>query len=294
MEGQVHAFLSYLRVEKGLSENTIAAYRRDLKKFAAFISKRKANVQNVRRSEIVDFLASLYYCKLDSRTVARHMVSLRQFFRFLLSEGEIKEDPAQHFESPKFRSRLPAYLSIDEVEQLLAIPDTDTILGLRDRAMIEMLYSSGLRVSELLHLKISDLNFESGVLRCVGKGDKERLVPVGRPALEAVRNYLRSSRPELLRNRKADVLFLNNRGGRFARENFWRLLSRYGQRAGLRMRLSPHKLRHSFATHLLERGADLRSVQMLLGHSSITTTQIYTHVAQDRLRQVYKEHHPRA
>ncbi len=294
MQNLIRAFLTYIRVEKGLSDNTISAYGRDLAKFAAFVEKSGRNVGEIRRDEVVDFLGSLYRRGLDSRSVARHLVALRHFFRFAVSEGIIKEDPAEHVESPRFRSSLPTHLSVEEVNRLLAQPDTKTVLGLRDRALIELLYSTGLRVSELVGLRIGDLQMEPGCLRCVGKGDKERLVPVGRPALAAIREYLRAARPRLLRGRTSPYLFLNRFGGRLGRIGFWKTLTLYGKRAGLRVKLTPHQLRHSFATHLLERGADLRSVQMMLGHADISTTQIYTHVVQERLKQVYKAHHPRS
>jgi len=283
-----------MRVEKGLADNTVHAYRRDITKFAEFAATRKLSTKDVTRSDIVDFLGSLYRRKLDSRSVARHLVTVRNFFRFALIEGYIDDDPAATIESPKFRQSLPEFLSLEEVDRLLRQPDTKSIVGLRDRAMIELLYSCGLRVSELCGLKVSDLEAESGCLRCIGKGNKERLVPVGRQALEIVREYLRTSRPELLQGNASTNLFLNQRGRKIDRVSFWKTLAAYGRKAGLRKPLKPHMLRHSFATHLLDRGADLRSVQMMLGHSDISTTQIYTHVVEERLKQVYKAHHPRA
>jgi integrase/recombinase XerD len=294
VEALIRSFLNYLRVEKGLSENTISAYGRDLKKFATYAEKERRTLEQIGRDDIVDFLRSLYRRKLDSRSVARHLVSLRQFFRFGVSEELMRDDPTMNVESPKFRSSLPSHLSVDEVDRLLAQPDLKTVRGLRDKAMIELLYSTGLRVSELCGLRTGDLQMEAGVLRCIGKGDKERLVPVGGAAIRAVQQYLRESRPKLLRGRQSPHLFVSHRGSRLARNGLWAILSRYGRRAGLRMKMTPHKLRHSFATHLLERGADLRSVQMMLGHADISTTQIYTHVMQERLKQVYKAHHPRS
>lgn len=294
MESQIHAFLSYIRVEKGLSPSTIAAYGCDLRKLALYSQKRKKSLLEWRRDDVVDFLSGLFRQRLDGRSVARHLVTVRNFFRFALAEGYVNEDPTLNVESPRFRKSLPNYLSLSEVDRLLAQPDQKSRLGLRDKAMIELLYSTGLRASELVGLRVGDLHMEMGCLRCLGKGNKERLVPVGRPALAAVQEYLRTSRPELLHGKSSPYLFLNLRGGRLGRIGFWQNLARYGRRAGLRIRISPHKLRHSFATHLLERGADLRSVQMMLGHADISTTQIYTHVAQERLKQVYKQHHPRA
>jgi integrase/recombinase XerD len=248
----------------------------------------------VRRADIVDFLGTLYRKGLDSRSVARHLVTIRHFFRYALVEGYVQDDPATTIESPRFRQSLPEFLSLDEVDRLLRQPDTTAIAGTRDRAMIELMYSCGLRVSELCGLRVADLEAEGGCLRCIGKGDKERLVPVGRQALEAVQRYLRTSRPKLLGDGSSPYLFLNQAGRKVGRITFWKKLGEYGRKAGLRKALTPHMLRHSFATHLLDRGADLRSVQMMLGHSDISTTQIYTHVVEERLKQVYRAHHPRA
>ncbi len=301
MDQQVRAFLDFLRVEKGLAANSLAAYRRDLEKFSRFAAKCRVAMARVRRDDIVDFLGSLYTQKLDARSVARHLVTLRNFFKFAVAEKWIREDPAQNIEAPKVWKRLPSFLSFSEVERLLALPDSSTPLGCRDRAMLELLYSTGLRVSELVNLAVGDLQQEMGCLRCIGKGDKERLVPVGKKALAAVQEYLRESRPLLaarsrvpFHGRGPAVLFLNARGRKLSRVGFWKILAGYGRRAGLRGKLTPHKLRHSFATHLLERGADLRSVQLMLGHADISTTQIYTHVIQERLKTVYRAHHPRA
>lgn len=294
MEAHLNAFLNYLRVEKGLSDNTLQAYRRDMEKFVAFAAKRRLKATEVRREHVVDFLSSLYRSKLDSRSVARHLVTIRHFFRFSLAEGMVSDDPAATIESPKFRQSLPEFLSLEEVDRLLRQPDTNDTVGLRDKAMIELMYSTGLRVSELCGLQISDLSLDPGCLRCIGKGNKERLVPVGRQALDAVQKYLREARPKLLGEGISPYLFVNQRGRKINRIALWKILSEYGRRAHLRKSLTPHMLRHSFATHLLDRGADLRSVQMMLGHSDISTTQIYTHVVEERLKQVYKAHHPRA
>lgn len=294
VEAVIRAFVNYLRVEKGVSPNTLDAYRRDVEKFAAFAGRRKLAIDKVARDEIVDFLRYLYQRKLDSRSVARHLVTIRHFFRFALAEGYIQEDPAETVESPRFRSSLPMFLTVEEVDKLLSQPDPKTIVGLRDKAMIEVMYSAGLRVSELCSLRISDMHFDGGYLRCTGKGDKERLVPVGRRALEIVQRYLKESRPKLGRPNSPHLLFLSRKGSACSRHGFWKTISDCGRKAGLRKKLKPHMLRHSFATHLLDRGADLRSVQMMLGHADIATTQIYTHVVEDRLKQVYREHHPRA
>lgn len=294
MEADIRTFLNCLRVEKGLSPNTIEAYGRDIRKFAAFAKERNLSTRDVTRSDVVDFLASLYERQLDSRSVARHLVTIRNFFRFALMEGYIEDDPAATIESPKFRRSLPQFLSLEEVERVLQQPDTSSVLGLRDKAMIELMYSCGLRVSELCRLRVADVQMTEGSVRCIGKGDKERLIPVGRRALGAVAAYYKNARAELLHGRSSPYLFLNQRGGKMNRIGFWKVLSFYGRRAGIRKHVKPHMLRHSFATHLLDGGADLRAVQMMLGHADIATTQIYTHVVEERLKQVYKAHHPRA
>lgn len=290
----IAAFLHYARAEKGLSTNTMLAYRRDMVKFAEFLESRSVSLLEATRSEIVDFLSSLYAQGLDSRSVARQLVTLRNFYRFCLSEGLVTEDPAANIESPKIYRTLPHFLSVDDVDKLLAQPDVTTPIGLRDKAMIELMYSTGLRVSELCGLRVSDVETSSGVLRCIGKGNKERIVPVGRRALEAIAVYIQDSRPRLLRDRVSPYLFLGKMGRKIDRIQFWMLLKKYGTEANLRESLNPHMLRHSFATHLLDRGADLRSIQLMLGHADISTTQIYTHVVEERLKQVYKAHHPRA
>jgi len=292
----IASFLTHVKVEKGLSSNTVSAYKRDLEKFEAFTRKRKLSLEAISRDDLVDFLAGLYRQKLESRTVARQLVTLRNFFRFAQMQELISADPSINLESPKIRRTLPGYLRLEEVERLLQQPDEKTALGLRDRAILEVLYSTGLRVSELISLRVSDLDAKVGCVRCIGKGDKERIVPTGRKALAMVEKYLREARGQLSSRGKpsSPALFVNRRGGTLSRVGIWKILSAYGRRAGLRMAIKPHMLRHSFATHLLERGADLRSVQLMLGHADISTTQIYTHVVEERLKQIYKAHHPRA
>jgi integrase/recombinase XerD len=291
----ISLFLTHVKVEKGLSPNTVSAYQRDLAKFNVFAQKRKLTLVGVTRDDLVDFLAGMYREKLESRTVARHLVTMRNFFRFAQVQELIITDPSLNLESPKIRRTLPGYLRLEEVERLLTQPDAKTAAGLRDRAMLEVLYSTGLRVSELIGLRVTDLDAKVGCIRCIGKGDKERIVPAGRKALGMVDKYLREARPKLLGNgASSQALFVNRRGGSLSRVGVWKILSAYGRRAGLRVALTPHMLRHSFATHLLERGADLRSVQLMLGHADISTTQIYTHVVEERLKQIYKAHHPRA
>ena len=299
MESTIHVFLSYLRVERGLAQNTILAYGRDLRRFAEFLRKRqKRRMEDVTREDVIDFLSHLYQEKLDSRSVARFLVSIRGLYKFAMMEEMVHTDPTENLESPKIRSSLPTYLRVEEIDKLLAAPNLATPIGLRDRAMLEVLYSTGLRVSELLNLRISDIDIRVGCVRCIGKGDKERLVPIGRKAIEAVEQYLAHGRPLFARPSSPpphhQVLFLTRNGKRLSRVSIWKILHDYGMRLGLRGRLTPHKLRHSFATHLLERGADLRSVQLMLGHADISTTQIYTHVVEERLKEIYKAHHPRA
>lgn len=295
LSSAISSFLTHVKVEKGLSTNTISAYRRDLTKFLEFVRKRNLRIEDVSRDDLVDFLAALYRQKLESKTVARHLVTLRNFFRFAQILEMIPADPAMNLESPKIHRSLPGYLRIEEIERLLAQADLKTPQGLRDRAMLEVLYSTGLRVSELIGLRVIDLDAKVGCVRCIGKGDKERIVPVGRKALSIVEKYLRDARPKLLGAAPGSpALFVNRRGAALSRVGVWKILSVYGRRMGLRVPLTPHMLRHSFATHLLERGADLRSVQLMLGHADISTTQIYTHVVEERLKQIYKAHHPRA
>ena len=299
MESTIHVFLSYLRVERALAQNSILAYGHDLKRFSEFLRKRQKNkVEEVTREDVVDFLSNLYKEKMDSRSVARYLVSIRGLYKFAMMEGMVNTDPTENLESPKTRSSLPTYLRAEEINKLLEAPNLSTPLGLRDRAMIEILYSTGLRVSELLNLRISDIDMRVGCVRCIGKGDKERLVPIGRKAIEAVEQYLAHGRPKFARPSSPpphnQVLILTSAGRRLSRVGIWKIMHNYGVRLGLRGRLTPHKLRHSFATHLLEGGADLRSVQLMLGHADISTTQIYTHVVEERLKEIYKAHHPRA
>jgi len=287
-------FLDFARVEKGLAANSIESYRRDLTEFSAFLHCLGKAPLAVDREDIRAFLKQLYDRDLGARSVARFLVSLRGFFRFLVREGRVTGDPTADVEAPKLDQSLPKHLSADEVDRLLAQPDVSTPLGLRDKAMLELLYATGMRVSELVHVGAADLDMELGIVRCLGKGSKERLIPVGKSALRAVEAYLRQGRAVLAGKHSPPWLFLNRRGTLLSRVGFWKILAAYGRRAGLATKLTPHLVRHSFATHLLERGADLRSIQLMLGHSDISTTQIYTHVLKERLKQVYQSHHPRA
>lgn len=294
ISSEVASFLDYATVEKGLAPNSILSYGRDLRKFAGHLYQKKLAIDQVRHEDIRNFLETLYRQGLSSRSVARELAALRHFFQFLVKEGRLKADPAREVEAPHLSHSLPKYLNFHEVEALLAQPESSTPQGLRDRAMLELLYATGMRVSELLSVRWEDFEPNMGVVRCVGKGNKERLIPVGKSALRAVESYLRQGRSALAKQREFPYLFLNQCGGQLSRVGFWKILGAYGRKAGIRVSLTPHMLRHSFATHLLERGADLRSIQTMLGHSDISTTQVYTHVLKERLRQIYQTHHPRA
>jgi len=291
---EVTSFLDYASVEKGLASNSIVGYGRDLRKFAGYLANSKLTLDKVRHEDIRRFLETLYRQDLSARTVARHLAALRHFFQFLVKEGTLAADPAREVEAPHLSHSLPKYLNFQEVEALLSQPDPATPTGLRDRAMLELLYATGMRVSELLSVRWEDFEPNLGIVRCMGKGNKERLIPVGKSAIRAVEAYLRQARGSFVKQPEVPFLFLNRRGGALSRVGFWKILAAYGRRAGIRVSLAPHMVRHSFATHLLERGADLRSIQTMLGHSDISTTQIYTHVLKERLRQVYQSHHPRA
>ena len=286
-------FLDYIRVEKGLAANTLAGYGRDLAGFVDYLRRAGKSLESLTREDIRGFFAALYTRGLSARSVARHLVSLRNFFRFLLDRGKIRNDPTRDVDAPQVGHTLPKYLTAEEVEALLKQPDPSTPAGCRDKAMLELLYATGMRVSELVGLRSEDLEANLGVVRCRGKGSKERLVPVGKPALRAVETYIRR-RGEWVKDASVSTLFVNQRGRPLSRVGFWKILASYGRAAGIRSPITPHLVRHSFATHLLERGADLRSIQLMLGHSDISTTQIYTHVLKERLKQVYHTHHPRA
>ena len=294
LPSELDTFLNYIRVEKGLATNSISSYRRDLVEFVEFVSRQRRGLGRVNREDIRAYLASLYRRGLAARSVARHLVSLRGLYRFLLKEGKIRSDPTAEIDAPKTGQTLPKYLTVAEVDSLLQQPDPAGRAGLRDQAMLELLYATGMRVSELINLCWEDFEVNLGVVRCRGKGSKERLIPVGKSALRALEAYVQRGRGEWAKKRSSPFLFLNQRGGRLSRVGFWKILGRYGRAAGIATILTPHVMRHSFATHLLERGADLRSIQLMLGHSDISSTQIYTHVLTERLKQVYHEHHPRA
>lgn len=290
----IDAFCDALWLEDGLSQNTLAAYRRDLAQFAAWLSKHRGRgLLEAQHADLLEYLAHRFAARAKASSASRLLSSLKRFYRHHLREGRLTVDPTLNIDSPKMPRPLPKSLSEEDVENLLAAPNVEEPLGLRDRAMLELLYATGLRVTELVTLKVAQLSLDAGIVRVMGKGSKERLVPVGEEALEWLGRYLREARPALLAGRLADDLFVTLRGEAMTRQMFWVLIKRFARRAGISRSVSPHTLRHAFATHLLNHGADLRVVQMLLGHSDVSTTQIYTHVARERLKQLHQRHHPR-
>lgn len=292
----IHNYLNYISLEKGLAENTKLAYKSDLTRFAEYLADRDiAAVDTVSSPQIMDFFNLLYDLGLSSSSRARYLSSLKGFFSFLVLSGDVKEDPAEILEVPKGKREIPETLSLPEIEKILAATDSDTHFGLRDRAILEMLYSSGLRISELINLKRRDILFDTEVMRIVGKGSKERIVPLGSESLVLLKSYLENIRPHIVRQSlENDFVFLSSAGTKFSRMGLWKMVRKYSLLAGIDKDVYPHIFRHSFATHLLEGGADLRVVQELLGHSDIATTQIYTHVAKEYIRQVHTAFHPRA
>ncbi|GEN12839.1 integrase/recombinase XerD [Myxococcus fulvus] len=295
MEGLLDAFIAFIRAERGLSGKTVDAYAADLTVYFEDLRGRGVDdVTRARQEDVTAHLSALTKGGLGKRSQARHLAALRGFHRFLVAERLADKDPTEDVDTPRSARRLPSFLTLEEVEQLLAAPDEGSPAGLRDRAMLEVLYATGLRVSELCGLGVNDVQLSAGYLVAKGKGAKERVVPLGRVAVEKVREYLAASRPAMLGRREARALFVTPRGAGFTRQGFWKLIKRYALKAGILKPLSPHKLRHSFATHLVERGADLRAVQQMLGHADLATTQIYTHVNSARLRSVYDEFHPRS
>ena len=287
--------MHYLAVEKGLSKNTLESYRRDLLKFIAFMSQtRIGKPEEVNREALNIFIADLKKKGRANSTISRCIASIRSFFNYLLQEGLIDKNPTLELESPRLEKKLPRVLTTGEVDRLLAQPVIGENNGLRDKAMLELLYASGIRVSELVSLNISDFDPRVGFLRCSGKGMKERIVPIGSLAINSVNNYLAGSRPRLLKSNGETSLFVNQHGNRMTRQGFWKILKKYARKSNINGEITPHTLRHSFATHLLENGADLRSVQEMLGHSDISTTQIYTQITRRKIREIYDQTHPRA
>lgn len=299
----LNEFLNHLAVERGLAKNTLAAYSRDVNRYLSFLQAEGiGSFEEAKQAQVARHLIDLKESGYSSRTIARHLSALRTFYRFLQTEGFFEEDPTLHLDSPKAKGGLPSVLTLEEVERLLQAPRAETAMGLRDKAMLEVLYATGLRVSELITLSLSQVNLSTGYVRCLGKGGKERIVPLGTQALHALKDYLERARPSFacpepcrrVRGRSSPFLFLGRGGRPLTRQGFWKLLKGYAKAAGIEKKVTPHTLRHSFATHLLDRGADLRSVQLMLGHADISTTQVYTHVSRARLKEVYDRFHPRA
>ncbi len=291
--GPIDGFLDAVWMERGLSPNTLAAYRADLTALERWLEEREQSLMTAQRGDVLAFMASRVQAGARPRSTARQLSSFRRFYRYQLREGHLREDPTAQIAMPKVGRSLPRSLTEEEVEALLAAPAVSDPLGHRDRTMLEVLYATGLRVSELVNLKLVQVNLNQGVLKIVGKGNRERMIPLGEEAVQWIQQFLQGPRVEILLERQTDFLFPTRRGDRMTRQAFWHIIKRYARKAGVSKDLSPHTLRHAFATHLLNHGADLRVVQMLLGHSDLSTTQIYTHVARERLKDVHSQHHPR-
>jgi integrase/recombinase XerD len=289
---EIDTFIDQLWLEDGLSQNTLSSYRNDLKGFAEWCSKRALVLWDVQSHQVQEYLAHRFPL-VKVRSINRLIATLRRFYRYALLANLIEQDPTLHIEAPKLPKQLPKTMSESQVEDLLHAPDVNTPLGMRDRAMLELIYASGLRVSELVNVTIAEVSTQDGVVRVTGKGSKTRLVPMGQEAAEWIDRYLANARSEILKGSLSDAVFVTTRGDAMTRHAFWHIIQRYASQAGISQHISPHVLRHAFATHLLNHGADLRVVQMLLGHADISTTQIYTHVARERLQQLHKMHHPR-
>ena len=292
-ENLLEQFLDAAWAERGLSQNTLQSYRYDLLRLANHLQGQGSSLAGAQREDLLNFLAAQVQQGRSPRTLSRYLSGIRQFYQWQLREGRISRDPSALIESPRLGRGLPKALSEQQVEALLEAPDTATPLGLRDRTMLELMYATGLRVSELVGLEVSNLNLNQGVVRVLGKGGKERLVPLGAEAIDWLQRYYRESRPELLRGGDCKAVFVPTRRAGMTRQAFWHSIRKYAQQAGISTQVSPHMLRHSFATHLLNHGADLRVVQLLLGHSDLSTTQIYTHIAREGLKQIHSKHHPR-
>jgi len=292
MKSLIHDFSEYLRIEKRYSPHTVSGYCHDLGRFSNFASDRK--VDSLNTSDIREFLILLGEQGLSGSSIARCLSSIKSFFKYLCLDKQLDNNPAEILNTPRSYRKLPNVLSSQDIDNLLNCPDKNSFLGLRDKAMLEILYATGLRVSELVNLKVSELDLEVGCIRTMGKGSKERIVPIGSMAKKAVNNYLLNSRTALLKGQNAEEIFVTKRGGCMTRQGFWKLLKRYAIQSNIRASVYPHVLRHAFATHLLERGADLRSVQQMLGHSDISTTQIYTHILRGRLLEIHQQFHPRS
>lgn len=296
MLGELRTFIQYLSVERGLAPNTLESYERDLTQYLDYLRQQGlTHVKETRKSHITAYINGLRLAGKASSTISRNLVSIRGFYQFLVRERMLDQDPSQNMDMPRQEKRLPKVMSMAEVERLLAAPKANTPAGARDKAMLEVLYATGIRVSELISLKLSDLYLGLGYIRCIGKGSKERIIPIGRIAASALDTYIQSWRhKQLKRGRAEDALFLNHLGRGMTRQGFWKVIKKYAAEANIHKEITPHTVRHSFATHLLENGADLRAVQEMLGHADISTTQIYTHVTKKRMKEVYNQTHPRA
>ncbi len=290
----IENFLNYLSVERGLAQNTLLSYREDLKYYADFLTRQHIDaLSKTCRNDIINFMLSQKDKGLSANSVARRLAAIKAFYRFLNRERILKEDPTSLIESPKLWKKVPQTLSLNEINALLAQPNLRNPQGIRDRAILEALYATGMRVSEAVHLKADNVNLDVGFLRCFGKGRKERIIPLGKKAIESLRRYLKDARPKLLKTKESEFLFLSRFGKKISRQSLWKMIKKYAKEAKIKKPIRPHILRHSFATHLLEGGADLRAVQEMLGHADISTTQIYTHINKDRLKAIHKAFHPR-
>lgn len=295
MEQQIEEYLAYLSVERGLAQNTLDAYGRDLKAYARFLQQHSVtSFCNTEKEAVRAYLEHLHNLGRASSTISRNLAAIKSFYQFLVEEDVLEDDPTVHLDSPKVAKRLPRVLNLSEVEALLNQPSLEDAHSIRDKAMLEVIYATGIRVSELVSLNLLDINLEAGYLRCLGKGSKERIVPLGSVAIKYLDLYLQMARTEIVKRSGETALFVNHHGRRLTRQGFWKIIKRYAKEANIDENITPHTLRHSFATHLLENGADLRSVQEMLGHADISTTQIYTHITRNRLQEVYRKSHPRA
>ncbi len=294
MREPIDTFLNYLSVERGLARNTIISYRGDLNSYMNFITSINIDaLSKITKNDIINFMLNQKDKGISANSIARRLAAVRMFHRFLARERILKNDPAGLIDSPKLWKRIPDTLSLSEVDTLIARPDIRDKQGMRDKAILETLYATGMRVSEAVNLKVDNVNLDIGFLRCIGKGNKERVIPLGKKAIHSIQRYLKISRPHLLKKKESEFLFLNRFGKKISRQSLWKIIKRYAKEARIKKPIKPHTLRHSFATHLLERGADLRSVQEMLGHSDISTTQIYTHINKDRLKTIHRMFHPR-
>jgi integrase/recombinase XerD len=294
MKELIDTFLNYISVERGLANNTIISYREDLELYLDYIEKSNINaLSKIAKTNITNFMLAQKDKGIAPNSIARRLAAIRMFHRFLARERIIQNDPSALIDSPKLWKKVPDTLTLNEVDALIAAPNVHKVQGIRDKAILETLYATGMRVSEVVNLKKDNVNLEIGFLRCIGKGNKERVIPLGRKAIASIIRYLEASRPKLLKSKEADCLFVSRFGKKISRQSLWKIIKKYAKQANIKKPIKPHILRHSFATHLLEHGADLRSVQEMLGHSSISTTQIYTHINKDRLKSIHKQFHPR-